>query len=68
MSDYKCKVRIIHDREITVYAKNKNEAEKEAKNLCKRGFGLPFREYVEVFAIERMTAKKKAQEYNENRG
>jgi hypothetical protein len=52
--------------EITVYAKNKNEAEKEAKNLCKRGFGLPFREYVEVFAIERMTAKKKAQERESN--
>ena len=33
MSDYKCKVRIIRDMEITVYAKNKNEAEKEAKNL-----------------------------------
>jgi hypothetical protein len=62
MSDYKCKVRIIRDREITVYAKNKNEAEKEAKNLCRRGFGLPFREYVEVFAIERMTAERKAQE------
>ena len=66
MSDYKCKVRIIRDTEITVHTKNKNEAEKEAKNLCRRGFGLPFREYVEVFAIERMTAKKKAQERESN--
>lgn len=31
MSDYKCKVRIIEDRKLTLYAKNKKEAEKEAK-------------------------------------
>lgn len=65
MSNYKCKVRIIRDREITVYAKNKNEAEKEAKNLCKYGWGLPLEEYVEVLDIERMTAKKEAQECKE---
>jgi hypothetical protein len=46
--------------EITVYAKNKNEAEKEAKNLCKYGFGLPLGKHIEVLEIERMTAKKKA--------
>ena len=66
MSDYKCKVRIIRDTEITVYAKNQNEAEKEAKNLCRRGFGLPLREYIAVFGLERMTAKKKAQEREKN--
>jgi hypothetical protein len=65
MSEYRCKVRIIRDKEITVHAKNKKEAEEEAKDWCKRGFGLPFREYVEVFAIERMTAKRKAQEREE---
>ena len=31
MSDYRCKVRIIHEKEITVHAKNKKEAEEEAK-------------------------------------
>jgi len=67
VSDYKCKVRIIRDKEITVYAKNKTEAEKEAKNLCKYGWGLPLGEHTEVFEIERITAKKKAQEYGENR-
>ena len=67
MSDYKCKVRIFRDTEITVYAKNKKETEEEAKDWCKRGWGLPLDEHVEVFEIERMTAKKKAQEYGENR-
>ena len=66
MSDYKCKVRIIRDREITVYAKNKNEAEEKAKNLCKIGVGLPLGEHTEVLEIERMTAKKKAQERESN--
>lgn len=67
MSDYKCKVRIIRDMEITIHAKNKNDAEKEAKHWCKYGFGLPLGEHAEVFEIERMTAKKKAQECSENR-
>ena len=61
MSDYKCKVRIIRDMEITIYAKNKKEAEEEAKDWCKRGWGKPLDEHVEVFEIERMT-KKKVQE------
>ena len=38
MSDYRCKVRIIHEKEITVHAKNKKEAEEEAKYLCQNGF------------------------------
>ena len=59
MSDYKCKVRIIREREITVHAKNRQEAEKEAKNLCGYGWGFPLGEHKEVFEIERMTAKKK---------
>lgn len=62
MSDYKCKVRIIRDKEITVYARNKNEAEEKAKNLCKIGLGLPLGKFIEVFGLERMTAKKKEQE------
>ena len=62
MSDYRCKVRIIKDRVITVHSKNRKEAEEEAKFLCKYGWGLPLREYEEVLEIERMTAKKKAQE------
>ena len=66
MSDYKCKVRIIRDMEITVYAKNKDEAEKEAKHWCKYGFGLPLRKHAEVIEMERMTAKKKAQERSED--
>ncbi len=65
MSDYKCKVRIIRDVEITVYSKNKNDAEKEAKIACRHGFGLPLGEYAEVFEIERMTVKKKVQEREE---
>ena len=66
MSDYRCKVRIIRDREITIHAKNKKEAEKEAKNLCGYGWGFPLGEHKEVLEIERMTAKKKAQEREEN--
>jgi hypothetical protein len=58
-------VRIIQDKEITVHAKNKNEAEKEAKNLCKYGWGFPLGEHAEVLEMERMTAKKKAQEREE---
>ena len=30
MSDYRCKVRIIQEKEITVHAKNKKGAEEEA--------------------------------------
>ena len=30
MSDYRCKVRIIKDRIITVHSKNRKEAEEEA--------------------------------------
>ena len=29
MSDYRCKVRIIHEKEITVHAKNKKKERKE---------------------------------------
>ena len=61
MSNYKCKVRIIRDTELTVYAKNKNEA----TNLCKYGFGFPLGEHTEVLEIEHMTAKKRAQERDE---
>ncbi len=60
-------MRIIRDVEITVYAKNKNDAEKEAKIACRYGFGLPLGEHAEVFEIERMTAKRKVQEHGENR-
>jgi hypothetical protein len=42
--------------------KNKKEAEEEAKDWCKRGWGLPLDEHIEVFGIERMTEKKKEQE------
>lgn len=62
MSDYKCKVRIIRDTEITVHAKNKKEAEEEAKELCKCGWGVSMEKHAEVIEMERMTAKKKAQE------
>ena len=65
MSDYRCKVRIIHEKEITVHAKNKKEAEEEAKDLCQNGWGLPLGEHSEVLEMERMTAKKKAQERDE---
>ena len=34
-SDYRCKVRIIRDREITVHAKNKKEAEEVICTLSK---------------------------------
>lgn len=66
MSDYKCKVRIIRDMEIPIHAKNKKEAEEAAKDWCKRGFGRPLGEHTEVFEIERMTAKRKAEERESN--
>ena len=66
MSDYRCKVRIIRDTEITVHAKDKKEAEEEAKDLCKCCWGLPIGEQVEVLEMERVTAKKKAQERESN--
>ena len=66
MSDYRCKVRIIHEKEITVHAKNKKEAEEEAKDLCQNGWGLILEKRAEVLEMERMTAKKKAQEREEN--
>ena len=68
MSDYRCKVRIIKDRVITVHTKNKKEAEEEAKDLCQNGWGLPLGVHSEVLEMERMTEKKKAQEREENEG
>jgi hypothetical protein len=52
--------------EIIVYAKNKKEAEEQAKNLSKYGWGFSLGEHKEVLEIERMTAKKKAQERESN--
>lgn len=66
MSDYRCKVRIIHEKEITVHAKNKKEAEEEAKDLCQNGWGLILENRAEVLEMERMTEKKKAQEREED--
>ena len=66
MSDYRCKVRIIHEKEITVHAKNKKDAEEEAKDLCQNGWGLILENREEVLEMERMTAKKKAQEREED--
>ena len=66
MSDYRCKVRIIHEKEITVHAKNKKEAEEESKYLCQNGWGLILENRAEVLEMERMTAKKKAQERGED--
>ena len=66
MSDYRCKVRIIHEKEITVHAKNKKEAEEEAKDLCQNGWGLILEKRAEVLEMERMTEKKKAQEREED--
>ena len=68
MSDYRCKVRIIHEKEITVHAKNKKEAEEESKYLCQNGWGLILENRAEVLEMERMTEKKKAQEREENEG
>ena len=66
MSDYRCKVRVIRDKEITIYAKNKNEAEEKAKNLCEIGVGLPLEVHMEVIEIERMTAKRKHRSVKSN--
>ena len=66
MSDYRCKVRIIHEKEITVHAKNKKEAEEESKYLCQNGWGLILENRAEVLEMERMTAKKKAQERDDD--
>jgi hypothetical protein len=67
VSDYRCKVRIIHDKVITVNAKNKKEAEEEAKYLCQNGWGLILEKRGEVLEMERMTEKKKAQERERTR-
>ena len=66
MSDYRCKVRIIHQKEMTVHAKNKKEAEEEAKYLCQNGWGLILEKRAEVLEMERMTEKKKLREREEN--
>ena len=66
MSDYRCKVRIIHEKEITVHAKNKKEAEEEAKYVCQNGRGLILETRAEVLEMDRITAKKKAQECSED--
>ena len=66
MSDYRCNVRIIDEKDITVHAKNKKEAEEESKYLCQNGWGLILENRAEVLEMERMTAKKKAQERDDD--
>ena len=46
--------------------KNKKEAEENAKELCKCGWGVSLEKHAEVIEMERMTAKKKAQERDED--
>ena len=66
MRDYRCKVRIIHEKEMTVHAKNNKEAEEESKYLCQNAWGIILENRAEVLEMERMTAKKKAQERGED--
>lgn len=58
MRCYRCKVRIVQDWEVTVYAKNKKEAAEEAPSLCTVGWGLPIKTYTEVTEIEHMAKKE----------
>lgn len=62
MRRYKCKVKIVRDWEVTVYAKNKKEAAEEAPSLCAGGWGFPIKTYVEVTEIEQMVAKKEGKQ------
>ena len=67
----KGKGKLCHSGEISCcspHAKNKKEAEEESKYLCQNGWGLILEKRAEVLEMERMTAKKKAQERDENEG
>lgn len=59
MRCYKCKVKIVRDWEVTVYAKNKKEAAEEAPSLCTVGWGFLIKTHTEVTEIEHMAAKRK---------
>lgn len=58
MRCYRCKVKIVRDWEVVVYAKNKKEAADEAPSLCTVGWGFPIKTYTEVTEIEHMAKKE----------
>jgi len=53
MPYYNCKVHICNEREIRVYAKNKNEAAEIAADECTRGFGKNISNVAECTEIVR---------------
>ena len=58
MRTYKCKVRVIRDWEVVVYAKNKDEAKKEAPSLCTSGWGITVASQTEILDIEHIPKEK----------
>ena len=56
MRCYKCKLKIVRDSEVIVYAKNKKEAAEEALRI---GWGFPIKTHTEVTEIEHMATKRK---------
>ena len=59
MRCYKCKVKIVQDWEVTVYAKNKVA---EVTSLCTVGQGFPVKTHTEVTEIEHMADKKEGEQ------
>ena len=55
MRKYECRVRMIQDRHIVVYAKNKDKAKEEACRLCTNGWGIPITSRKEVISIEHIS-------------
>ena len=61
MRKYHCELWITKPDEFLIEA----DSIEEAKDLCQNGWGLILEKRAEVLEMERMTAKKKAQERDE---
>ena len=58
MRKYRCKVKTIKYVEVTVYAKNKDEAKREASSFCEDGYGITVASQTEILDIEHIQKEK----------
>ena len=58
MRTYRCKVKTIKYKEVVVYAKNKDEAKREATRLCMGGWGNTVASQTEILDVEHIPKEK----------
>ena len=58
MRKYRCKVKTIKYVEVTVYAKNKDEAKRKAPNFCEGIWGNTITSQTEILDVEHILKTK----------